>query len=298
MAISPELQRLGLLSGGRQARQPAQAAQPVPGEGEVQSEQSLLSQIGGGAMSALGVVGSALDLPGSMVRDVLVWDNPFDQLLTPFSHENRATGRDVLARNVLTSPFFTPNKETGMSGWIDDPAEGFQDMAGFYLELATDPLAWMFGGLSKAPGALAKTAAAKVVPTRGWRGLLDKAGNALNAIDPGYQLGRAGRGFAQKTFSPNRMRTVKQVEEFLRELEGTGGLPAGYGAAEGADHYNAMAGAYAKLWKKAKKGRTVDQFFQEKFNEFEWMKSEDFLRTREGRDILGQAPKLKHIMPT
>ena len=64
MAISPELQRLGLLSGGRQARQPAQAAQPVPGEGEVQSEQSLLSQIGSGAMSALGVVGSALDLPG------------------------------------------------------------------------------------------------------------------------------------------------------------------------------------------------------------------------------------------
>ena len=87
---------------------------------------SAAKAVGSGALSGLSMVGNLLDLPGSMVRDLLVADNPFDQFLDPLSHSNTgrsASGRDVLARNVLTSSIFTPNKETGMSGWLSDPLE-------------------------------------------------------------------------------------------------------------------------------------------------------------------------------
>jgi len=82
----------------------------------------------------LGYAGNMLDLPGSSVRDILSGRNPFDQWATPFSGDNRATGRDVL------NPIFGANKETGMSGWLDDPWEGVKDLAGFGLEVVADPL--------------------------------------------------------------------------------------------------------------------------------------------------------------
>jgi hypothetical protein len=82
----------------------------------------------------LGYVGNLLDLPGSSVRDLLSGQNPFDQWATPFSDENRASGRDVLA------PLLGRNEETGMSGWLQNPMEGVKDVAGFGLEMAADPL--------------------------------------------------------------------------------------------------------------------------------------------------------------
>jgi hypothetical protein len=39
-----------------------------------------------------------LDLPGSMARDALAWRNPVDQVMTPFSDQNRTTGRGLLRR--------------------------------------------------------------------------------------------------------------------------------------------------------------------------------------------------------
>jgi len=92
---------------------------------------------------ALGAVGNAFDLPGSSVRDLLVGENPFDQYASPLSGENRVTGRDVLDRWGITAP----NKETGISGWLDDPMEGLRDLAGFGVEILTDPL--NFGVVSK-----------------------------------------------------------------------------------------------------------------------------------------------------
>lgn len=84
-------------------------------------------------LDVLGYAGNALDLPGSSVRDLLTGNNPFDQWLTPFSDQNRATGRDVLA------PLLGANEETGMAGWLDNPMEGFKDIAGFGAEMLLDP---------------------------------------------------------------------------------------------------------------------------------------------------------------
>jgi len=84
----------------------------------------------------LDAVGNAFDLPGSSVRDLLVGRNPLDQFASPFSADNRVTGRDVLDHWGVTAP----NKETGMAGWLDDPMEGLRDLAGFGVEILTDPL--------------------------------------------------------------------------------------------------------------------------------------------------------------
>ena len=91
---------------GVPAMPPVSAEIPVPETPEEQ--QSLLGRLGGATMSGLGAAGNLLDLPGSMVRDLLAFENPFDQLLSPFSHENRVTGRDLLTEYGLAAP----NKET------------------------------------------------------------------------------------------------------------------------------------------------------------------------------------------
>ena len=77
--------------------------------------------------------GNVMDLPGSMVRDVLAWQNPLDQVLSPFSGENRSSGRDVLEK----------------WGALDDNEEGLDwgDVAWFGLELATDPTNLIPAGL-------------------------------------------------------------------------------------------------------------------------------------------------------
>lgn len=91
-------------------------------------------------LELLGYAGNLLDLPGSSVRDLLTGQNPFDQWMTPFSGDNRATGRDVL------HPILGANKETGMSGWLDDPMEGVKDVLGFGAEVALDPMNFVSGG--------------------------------------------------------------------------------------------------------------------------------------------------------
>lgn len=183
-------------------RTPANApASPVQAlEDPQEDEQSLTDQavdaawgatkaVGGAALSGLSMIGNLLDLPGSMIRDVLVFDNPFDQILDPLSHSatgRSASGRDVLARNILTSPIFTENKETGMSGWLSDPLEGVQDILGFGAELA-------LGGLTRTPGALIKgrAASASAAP-------LAKAAGAVDSVvdDAADLAGAAKSGLA------------------------------------------------------------------------------------------------------
>jgi hypothetical protein len=91
-------------------------------------------------LELLGYAGNFLDLPGSSVRDLLTGQNPFDQWMTPFSGDNRASGRDVLR------PLLGANKETGMSGWLSDPMEGVKDVIGFGAEVALDPMNFVSGG--------------------------------------------------------------------------------------------------------------------------------------------------------
>ena len=188
---------------------------PVPETPEEQ--QSLLSQIGSSALSAFGAVGNLLDLPGSMARDVLAslggdFENPFDQLLSPFSHENRVTGRDLLTQYGITEA----NKETGMSGWIDDPMEGVRDVGGFLAEVALDPLNMFFAPVKAAStAAKAGTKAGAKVATEAGEAAAKAAAPAgrhwlQNVVDPlrfsemgqqlgGKILGESAEGIAKAT---------------------------------------------------------------------------------------------------
>lgn len=86
-------------------------------------------------MSGLEKVGNALDLPGSMVRDLLGGRNPFDQILTPLSGDNRLSGRDL-------------SRKWGFAGEDDTYANWW---GGLGAEIALDPLTYVgIGALTKA----------------------------------------------------------------------------------------------------------------------------------------------------
>lgn len=125
-----------------------------------------------GLMELLGYAGNALDLPASSLRDLVTGNNPFDQWTTPFSSDNRTSGRDLL------NPIFGANKETGMAGWLDDPMEGVADVLGFGAEMVLDPLNAVSGaGVVRAlKGRKAAKSANKVIA----------AENAANAGKYGY----------------------------------------------------------------------------------------------------------------
>jgi len=138
------------LVNGRLVSTAARAASGAPAaQQSAPDEQSLMGSVANAGLSGLGAVGNFIDVPGSMFRDTIGllstgdWDkyNPFDQLLTPTTSENRNYGRDMLS----DAGILNPNKETGMSGWLDDPMEGVRDMVGFGFDVLTDPLSWMTG---------------------------------------------------------------------------------------------------------------------------------------------------------
>lgn len=113
-----------------------------------EEEDSLIRQAARAGISGLGMIGNLLDVPGSMIRDALTWlpggpapVNPFDQLLSPLSPQNRTSGRELLEGYGLRR-----NAETGIGGWLSDPGEGVRDVAGFAAEVLTDPLTFLTGG--------------------------------------------------------------------------------------------------------------------------------------------------------
>lgn len=128
------------------------------------------------AMKTVGGLGNLLDLPGSMVRDVLTLNNPFDQLLSPFSDENRARGAD-----------FRQSFLSGEGGSTGAKVGRFATDLG--IEILLDPLTYMTFGLSAAAkgakaGAYATRAASKV-------GLLDDAAKiATKKAGKGKKIGR------------------------------------------------------------------------------------------------------------
>lgn len=69
-------------------------------------------------------IGNTLDVPGSMVRDTLGGENPFNQLVAPWRSDNRLSGRDLARRWGLASQEDTWGNLAG----------------GIGLELVTDPL--------------------------------------------------------------------------------------------------------------------------------------------------------------
>lgn len=155
----PELPPLGLVPAPPQPLPTVEPAAQQPAEPEpVDTDPGVLGSLKNAALSGLATVGNVLDLPGSMVRDVLAWENPFDQLLSPTSGENRTGGRELLTKWGLTNP--------------NDPDKWeAADFAGFGAEVLLDPLSFLsLGGkaVGKA-GAAAKDAGlmadlAKVAP--------------------------------------------------------------------------------------------------------------------------------------
>lgn len=104
--------------------------------------------VGGGA-SFVSSAANLLDLPGSIVRDVIGGQGllgSIDQVISPFSPENRLTGRDLLRKWGAVGP------QDNWGNWA----------AGTGLEIATDPLTFLTqplsagGKLARATGLLSK----------------------------------------------------------------------------------------------------------------------------------------------
>jgi hypothetical protein len=120
---------------------------------EQEPDPGILSKIGSVSMSGLEKGANFLDLPGSMVRDALAGENPFDQVLHPFSGENRISGRDL-------------NRRWGLASDEDTWANWFGGVA---TELVTDPTSYLTlgaltgaGKAARASGTLTKGFAASI----------------------------------------------------------------------------------------------------------------------------------------
>jgi hypothetical protein len=182
MATDDVIQRILNPGGVSAARAASRQQAPYVTEEE---ERSLVGNLRDKTLTTLGVLGNTLDLPGSMVRDVIAFRNPLDQLLTPFSSDNRTTGKELLENSNIFGP---------------EPSWG-KSIAGFGLEVAADPLTWMtFGGsaLGKA-GQAAKKA-----------GLLDEA----------QRVTRLKTGAAPGTVGPRQARLTTSVQDIAKYSTG------------------------------------------------------------------------------
>ncbi len=159
----------------------------------------MLKDVGAFGLGAVAAVGNFLDTPGSTVRDLLAGKglkSSFDQWLTPFSSENRTTGRELLTKFFGVSR----NKETGISGWLRDPAEGLADLGGFAVEVILDP----FGPVAKPLGIPGKLAAAA-----GKAGRVGRAGIA--ALPMGNEALRAFDVASESVVAATRQKFVSLV---------------------------------------------------------------------------------------
>lgn len=148
------------------------AAAPTLSE---QEEESLWSQMGSGMWSGIGAVGAGMDVPRSIVNNLLTGKDPTQPLRQPLSGVGRASGRDVLVGLGAA-----PKNVEGM--WWESSealADAPWDIAGVATEIATDPLTYLTLGLSavgkvgkalKAAGAMddvAKQAAKRLAKSLG-----------------------------------------------------------------------------------------------------------------------------------
>lgn len=168
-----------------------------------EQEQSLLQSAGRLTMGGLSAAANFLDLPGSMIRDVLALENPLDQVLSPFSDKNRTTGEDLLQKYGLMGK--RPSRRTSQS------VARFG--ASLAAEIALDPLTYL------GPGAL--TAAGKIAKRAGILGDARKVANraasaelASDTIDAGGATLRGSKGMDKIGNRQARMTTT------LRDLLG------------------------------------------------------------------------------
>lgn len=146
------------------------------------------------AMKAVGGLGNLLDLPGSMVRDVINLSNPFDQLLTPFSAENRTRGTD-LRKYAYSGDGVTTGEKVGL----------FATDIG--LEILLDPLTYMTVGATAA--LKAGTTAGKAARAASRAGLLDDAAKAASK--------KLGRKVGKREAMQNL--TVDELLDFTKQKD-------------------------------------------------------------------------------
>ena len=243
-----------------------------------------------GLMDILGYAGNLIDLPASSLRDLVTGSNPFDQWATPFSSDNRTSGRDML------NPIFGQNKETGMSGWLSDPMEGVADVLGFGAEMFLDPLNLVSGaGVMKAlKGRKAAKATNKVVA----------AENAANAGKYGYVNAKlAGQADqADELVNPITQQAPKWQDkldelEFNRlelEREYSGKAREKLGRYAGPDDYDYGQGS---IFDDITSTLAIakDPEYQQKFNQL--TKQIDEIRSQNPMKRLGhtpERPRIKH----
>ena len=117
--------------------QPPRYAEPPMPEEDPGMDFGMLGDIASG-------VGNLIDLPGSMVRDTISFSNPLDQLMTPFSSDNRTSGADISRY------------------WAGGDADsGGNQIAGMMIDILTDPLMLASGG-TLAAGKMGAKAAGSV----------------------------------------------------------------------------------------------------------------------------------------
>jgi hypothetical protein len=120
--VRAKARRIALLSGQAPA-----APESVLTDPEVDS---LLWKITKPTLGIASGVANLMDIPGSAVRDIAGGRKPWDQLFSPFSSDDRLTGRDLL-------------RQYGLAGKRDTWGNF---LAGIGLEIAGDPLTYL-GGL-------------------------------------------------------------------------------------------------------------------------------------------------------
>jgi hypothetical protein len=179
---------------------------------------SLIKRVGSGVVSGLSAIGNLLDTPGSMVRDVLAGENPFDQLASPLSSLNRTSGRDLLRKH-------------GLIGSQDTYGNFF---GGLGAEIALDPTlpftGFLKGGLS-AGGKLAKSA-----------GLLDDIGRVASKA-AGKAPGSIGRREALHLLTPSQL-----IQHGGPEAAQNLAIAAGKSGINLADHMDKPLGGLLEFW--------------------------------------------------
>jgi hypothetical protein len=182
---------------------------------DAETEASLMSTLGRTALSGVAATGNLLDVPGSMARDVLAGQNPFDQILDPFGSENRTTGRDLLRQTGMIS-----NQDTTGNWW-----------GGLAAEIALDPTTYLtFGGSALTKGGKAFKAAgvlddAAKIGLKGGRHVGKRLSRMTTTAKEGFDLlDDAGKAAVNDYLTKNAMNLTDIADEPLQTL-GRAALP-------------------------------------------------------------------------
>ena len=174
-----------------------------------EDEATILGTLGQKALGGVAMLGNVLDLPGSMARDVIGGENPFDQLLSPHTGENRLSGRDIL-------------RQQGMIGSEDTTANWW---GGLGAEILLDPTTYLtFGGSALSKGGQAFKAAgllddAAKVGLKAGKKVGPRLAKMTTTVGEGYNLlDDAGKSLVDEYFKKNSLDLASVAQEPIQSL--------------------------------------------------------------------------------